>query len=336
MSYYRGLVKALAGIMLLIVIGTIGYQIVEGWSLLDSFYMTVITLTTIGFAEVHPMTVAGRLFTVTIIFLGLGMVGYAVVTGTRFVVEGEINKFITRRRHMRAIHRIRDHFIVCGFGRMGSFICHELQERALPFVVVEQNPETQQRILELGYLMAPGDATEEETLITAGIESARGLVAVLDRDADNVYVVLTARELNSGLEIIARAAEESAHKKLLRAGASRVISPYQIGGMRMLMSILKPTVTSFLEVVMDHRQLNIELEEVQLGERSGYDGKKLAETDIRKSLNLIVIAVKKRDGTMVFNPGPDTVLNSHDTLIAMGQKEKLAEFRKEARVENQV
>jgi voltage-gated potassium channel len=264
----------------------------------------------------------------------VGMVGYALVTGTRFVVEGEMNKIITRRRHMRAIHRIRDHFIVCGFGRMGSFICHELHERGLPFVVVEQDPETQQKIIDLGYLMAPGDATEEEILLNAGIENARGLVAVLDRDADNVYAVLTAREVNSSLEIIARAADESAHKKLLRAGASRVISPYQIGGMRMLMSILQPTVTSFLEVVMDHRQLNIGIEEVRLGEHSAYDGKKLAETDIRKSLNLIVIAVRRVDGTMVFNPGSETVLNSHDTLIAMGQQEKLARFRKEANMEN--
>jgi voltage-gated potassium channel len=329
-SYVPALAKALIGIVCVLSLGTVGYRVVEGWPLLESFYMTVITLTTIGFGEVRPLTDQGRVFTIVLIFVGVGMVSYTVVTSTRLIVEGEIHEFLTRRRSMKAVQRIRDHFIICGFGRMGSYICHHLHERHIPFVVVEKTPETQMKIMELGYLMCSGDATEEETLLNSGIQVARGLVAVLDSDAENLYTVLTAREIRPDMEIIARAAEESAHKKLLRAGASRVISPYQIGAMRMLMSILKPTVMTFLEVVTDRTELNVELEEVEVAADSIYCGKRLMETDIRRELNLIIIAIKKRDGSMVFNPGPDTAIDAQDTLIAMGTQDMLARFEKKA------
>jgi voltage-gated potassium channel len=269
-------------------------------------------------------------FTLAIIFSGIGMMGYALVTGTRVVIEGELREIITRRRSMKALERIRDHFIICGFGRMGSFICQQLHERGISFVVVENRPHMQDKVIEAGYFLSPGDATEEEVLIKAGIGRARGLVSVLNTDASNVYVVLTARVLNPGLEIIARAAEEGSQKKLKVAGASRVISPYQIGGMRMVMSILKPAVMSFLEVAMDHKQLDIELEEVKVAEQSGYSGQRLVDTDIRKELNLIIIAIEKADGRMVFNPGPYTLIEDNDTLIAMGERESLARFEQAA------
>ena len=329
-SYAPALIKALLAIVFVLSLGTFGYQIVEGWPFLDSFYMTVITLTTVGFGEVRPLSNEGRIFTIILIFLGVGVVTYAVLTGTRLIIEGQIYAFVTRRRFMKAVQRVRDHFIVCGFGRMGSYICQQLHERGIPFVVVEKDPKIQLKIVDLGYLMYAGDATEEESLIGAGIMNARGLVAVLDSDAENLYAVLSAREIRPDLEIIARAAEESAQKKLLRAGATRVISPYQIGGMRMLMSILKPTVMSFLEVVMDHTQLNVEIEEVQVAESSVYCEKRLAETDIRKDLDLIIIAIKKSDGSMVFNPGPDTTIECRDTLIAMGHPEMMVLFEKKA------
>jgi len=292
--------------------------------------MTVITLTTVGFGEIHPLTSHGRVFTIVLIFFGMGVVGYAFVSATRFVVEGEILALITRRRHMRAVERIHDHFIVCGFGRMGSFIAQQLHERGIPFVLVEDKPAIQEKIIQLGYLMSPGDATDEEILKSAGIETARGLVAVLNSDAENLYAVLTARELNPNLEIVARASDDAAQKKLMRAGATRVISPYKIGGMRMVMGMLKPAVMSFLEVVMDHKDMSIEIEEIQVGKGSQYSGKKLVETDIRRDLDLIVIGIKKHYGDMVFNPGPQTVVEAHDTLIAMGRKEELAACRRTA------
>jgi len=321
---------AFVGIGLILLFGTTGYRLIEEWSLLDCLYMTVITLTTVGFGEIHPLTSHGRVFTIVLIFFGMGVVGYAFVSATRFVVEGEILALITRRRHMRAVERIHDHFIVCGFGRMGSFIAQQLHERGIPFVLVEDKPAIQEKIIQLGYLMTPGDATDEEILKSAGIETARGLVAVLNSDAENLYAVLTARELNPNLEIVARASDDAAQKKLMRAGATRVISPYKIGGMRMVMGMLKPAVMSFLEVVMDHKDMSIEIEEIQVGKGSQYSGKRLVETDMRRDLDLIVIGIKKHYGDMVFNPGPQTVVEAHDTLIAMGRKEDLAACRRTA------
>ena len=231
---------------------------------------------------------------------------------------------------MKAIQKIKNHFIICGFGRMGSFVCHQFHARGIPFVVVEKDPEVQDKVVQAGYFLVPGDATEEDVLLEAKIRSAKGLVSLLDSDASNVYAVLTAEELNPKLQIVARAVEESAQKKLLHAGAKRVISPYQIGGFRIVMGILKPTVMSFLETALDHKQYGIELEEVQVAENSAYSGKRLADTDIREELNLIIIAVKKNDGRMVFNPGPDTVIEDGDTLIAMGGQEHLDAFATKA------
>jgi voltage-gated potassium channel len=320
----KRLVTAFLVIGLLLLVGTVGYHEIEGWNWLDGFYMTVITITTIGFKEVHDLSPRGQIFTLIIIFMGIGMVAYTFLTGTTMVLEGEIAKIFTRRRSMKAIQRLKNHFIICGFGRMGSFVCDQLQMRGIPFVVVENKVELQDKVVQAGYYLTPGDATEEEVLLGAGVKIARGLVCVLDSDASNVYVVLTARELNPDLEIIARAGEESAQKKLQRAGANRVISPYKIGGMRMVMGILKPAVMNFLEVAMDHKQYDIELEQIRLTANCEYHGKRLVETDIRKELDLIIIAVKKSGGEMVFNPGPYTIVEGDDILIAMGKRESLA------------
>jgi voltage-gated potassium channel len=328
------LFRTLFGIVLVLVTGTLGYRLIEGWPFLDGFYMTVITITSIGYGEIHPLSTEGRIFTLFIIAIGIGVVGHALVSVSRWLIEGEVVKVFTRRRSMKAIQKIRDHFIVCGFGRMGSFVCNEFHARGIPFVVVENIPEIQDKINQNGYYLSPGDATDEDVLMAARIKTARGLVSTLNSDASNVYVVLTARELNPDLQIIARAGEEDAEKKLIRAGASRVISPYRIGGMRMVMGILKPTVMSFLEVAMDHKQLNVELEEVRVGKNSAYSGKKLVDTDIRKELNLIIIAIKKPDGRMVFNPGPNTIIEDEDLLITLGENKDLAIFHREAGAES--
>jgi voltage-gated potassium channel len=330
LAHRHPLVRAVIGVALVLLIGTVGYRLIEGWPLLDGFYMTVITITTIGFTEVHTLNRAGKIFTLFIIFAGIGMVGYALLAGTQLVIEGEINKILTRRRSMKAIEKLKDHFIICGYGRMGSFVCEQLHARGIPFVVVENKVEVQDKVVQAGHYLSPGDATEEEVLLAASIKSARGLVSVLDSDAANVYVVLTARELNPSLEIIARAAEESAQSRLLRAGATRVISPYQIGGMRMVMGIVKPTVMDFLQVAMDHKEMNVDLTEVRVAENSIYSGKRLIETDLRKELNLIIIAIKKSDGRMEFNPGPNTVIQGNDTLITMGKRQDLEVFENKA------
>lgn len=326
------LLRSIIGLVSVIVFGTIGYMWIEHWSVIDGLYMTVITISSIGYGEVHKLSDTGRVFTMVLIFVGFGVVGYVLVAASRLIIEGEVQKILTRRRFMKAIEKIKDHFVICGFGRMGAFVCQQFHARGIPFVVVENDQETQLRIMEAGYFLSPGDATQESVLQGANIKTARGLVSVLNSDAANVYVVLTARELNSNLEIIARAGEESAQKKLMRAGANRVISPYQVGGMRMVMAILKPEVMNFLEVAMDYRDLNIEIEEIKVLEGSEYIGKGLIDTDIRKDLNLIVIAVKKPNGKMVFNPGPRTEIEEGDTLIAMGEKKSLEILMKKSRL----
>lgn len=330
MDYPVSLVKAFTAIMLVVVFGTVGYALLEGWPVLDAFYMTIITVTTIGYGEIHPLSDMGRMLTVIIILSGLGVVGYAVVAGTRFVVEGEINEFFTRRRSVRTIKKMRDHYIVCGFGRMGSLICRQLAERGIPFAVVEKDSELQAMITDKGFPLSPGDATDETVLVSAGIENARGLVSVLDSDAANVYVVLTARELNPNLEIVARSGSAGAHKKLYRAGASRVIDPYKIGGLRLVMGMLKPEVMSFIEIAMDYKELGVEIEQVQVAASSAYAGRHLIETDIRRELDLIIVAIRKKGGKMVFNPGPQTLVEGDDTLITMGNRDKVAILREKA------
>lgn len=323
--------RSIIGLVSVILFGTLGYMTIESWSFLDGLYMTVITISSIGFGEVHPLSDTGRIFTLILVFMGFGVLGYVLVSGSKFIIEGEVQKIFTRRRSMKAIEKIKDHFVVCGFGRMGAFVVQQFHARGIPFVVVENDKESQLRILEAGYFLSPGDATQESVLLGANVKAARGLVSVLNSDAANVYVVLTARELNPTIEIIARAGEEGAQKKLLRAGANRVISPYQVGGMRMVMGILKPEVMNFLELVMDYRDLNIEIEEIKVDEGSAYAGVSLVDTDIRRDLNLIVIAIKKHNGKMVFNPGPQTIIEGHDTLIAMGEKVNLRAFEKKSR-----
>ncbi|MEI6134147.1 MAG: potassium channel protein [Desulfomonile sp.] len=327
------MLRSIIGLVSVVVFGTLGYMLIEKWSFLDGLYMTVITISSIGFGEVHPLSDTGRVFTLILVLIGFGVVGYVLVSGSKFIIEGEVQKIFTRRRSMKAIEKIKDHFVVCGFGRMGAFVCQQFHARGIPFVVVENNQECQFRILEAGYFLSPGDATQESVLLGANVKVARGLVSVLNSDAANVYVVLTAREVNPTLEIIARAGEEGAQKKLLRAGANRVISPYQVGGMRMVMGILKPEVMNFLEVVMDYRDMNIEIEEIKVAEDSAYAGMSLIDTDIRKDLNLIVIAIKKNSGKMVFNPGPQTIIEGNDTLIAMGDKSNLSALEKKSHLQ---
>jgi voltage-gated potassium channel len=318
------LFKAFVGIWIVIAFGTVGYRLIEGWPALDCFYMTMITLTTIGFGEIYPLSPQGRLFTVAIIFLGFGIVGYSALTGVRFFIEGEFTKILKRRRDMKAIEELRDHYVVCGFGRMGSFICREFHRRGVGFVVVEKRPEVQEHIRDAGFLLSAGDATQEEVLRGAGIEKARGLVSVLESDAANLYTVLTGRQLNSKLDITARAGERSAQRKLKLVGADRVINPYLLGGMRLVIGVLKPEVLGFLDVVVDYKEREIELEQVRVPEGSRCCGKSLADTGIPQDRRLIVLSIRKQDGRLMFNPAPDTVLERDDTLIAIGDNEALA------------
>lgn len=307
-------------LFLVLAIGTIGYTLIEGWSFFDSFYMTLITMTTIGYTEVHSLSKAGRFFNISLIIFGVGVVAYTASNLIRFVLEGEIQKALGRRKMEKMIHNMRDHYIICGYGRMGSIICRELKSNKVPFVVIEKDH------VELDAdddtLIIFGDATKDELLKEARIDAAKGLISVLSTDADNLYVVLSARGLNADLQIVVRAGDEGAEIKLLRAGADRVISPYYIGGLSMAHSVLKPSVVEFMEVATRSGNLDLQMEEIIVRQGSKYVGLRLDESNIGSDLGIIIVAIKKAEG-MNFNPAKKTIIDAGDTLIALGEWNKL-------------
>ncbi|NOY40091.1 MAG: potassium channel protein [Nitrospirae bacterium] len=308
-------------VFLVILSGTVGYSIIEGWTLFDSLYMTVITLSTIGYQEVRPLSFTGRAFTIILVFVGVGAVAYGINNGIRIVFEGEIQKAFGRRKLEKRLKSIKNHFIVCGYGRMGKIICNELKAKGVPFVVVEKEPPELDADEETVFVY--GDATKDEILKQAGIEKARGLISVLSTDAQNLYVVLSARELNPSLFIVARAGEEGSGQKLLRAGADRVVSPYHIGGLRIAQTVLKPAVVDFLEFATRSGNLELQMEEIPVEGGSLIAEKTIHEAGVGRELGVIVVAIKRRDGDMKFNPVHNTLIKAGDTLIAIGETEKL-------------
>ncbi len=319
--FRRKIMLSAAMILLLISAGTVGYVLLEGWNLFDSFYMTIITLSTVGFAEVHPLTGVGRLFTVALIIGGVGTVFYALSTIAKFMLEGEFEEIFGRKRLEKKINELRDHFIVCGYGRMGKIICRELREKNIPFVVIEKMP--QDLIGGQDILLIEGDATRDEILKEVQIDKAKGLISVLPTDAENLYVVLSARGLNTNLVIVARAGEEGSEQKLIRAGADRVVSPYYIGGLRIAHTVLKPAVVDFIEFATKSGNIDLQMEEITIQDNSGLVGLTLDECGIGRELGIIVVAIKQVSGEMRFNPTYRTAIKSGDTLIALGEISKL-------------
>ena len=329
MTLIERLFLALSLLVLVLLVGTLGYFLIEGWSLFDAFYMTIITLSTVGYGEVHPLSEAGRLFTVILIFAGVGIAFYVFTMVTETVISGQLQDFLGRRRLEAKLETLHDHYIICGYGRIGKHICHMIAKE-VPFVVVEKHPEVIKEIDKEGFLYLEGDATQEEVLKKAGIDRARGLVSVLRSDADNVYITLTARGLNEKLFIIARADEEHVEKKLKRAGADKVVSPYLIGARRMALIILRPAVTDFLELATPEENVELQLEEVRISDRSDLVGKTLLESGIRQFSGAIILAIKKVTGEMVFNPPPDYIFEAGDMVVALGDRKGLARLEEVA------
>ncbi|MDY7031838.1 MAG: NAD-binding protein [Thermodesulfobacteriota bacterium] len=321
------------GITLLIIIlfiGTIGYSVIQKWDLLDSLYMTIITITTVGFGEVSEMGVPGKLFTIGLIASGVGIAAYIVGSLSRMMVEGEIRAILGRRKLEKQIQTLTNHYIICGCGRIGSLVCKEFATftKPLPFVVIEKDPEVIEKIEEDNYLYVQGNSTEEDVLLKAGLKRAKGLVTAVSSDSDNVYITLTARELNPELFILARASDEGAEKKLLRAGADKVISPYHIGGRRMAQAILRPAVVDFLELAVHNKNMELQLEEIKVKRASQFVGVSLKDSGIRQNLGLIIVAIKKPTGDMVFNPSPESTIELGDTVLALGEKKNLVDMEK--------
>ncbi|QER41825.1 potassium channel protein [Thermodesulfobacterium sp. TA1] len=308
----------------IIALGTVGYIIIEDMLFLEALYMTVITLATVGFKEVKPLSEAGMIFTILLIILGFGVFTYAVTTGAQILIEGELRDVFNERRRKKMLVRLKGHYIICGYGRMGRIIAKELKAHGEEIVVIERQGE----IKEEGFFFIIGDATKDEVLKEAGIERAKGLVSVLSSDADNLYVVLSARALNPNLFIIARAAEESARKKLKIAGANKVVCPYHIGGLRMAHMLLKPNVVDFWEFITRSEYLNIDIEELVVSEKSPYAGKTLRETEIGKTFGVIIVGIKRKEGQIEFNPSAESLILPGDILLAIGPPEKLSLLEK--------
>jgi voltage-gated potassium channel len=284
--------------------------------------MTVTTLTTVGYGETHPLDRIGRIYNMVLILAGMGVMLYIVGSLARVVVEGEIQAVLGKRKLIKHIKRLKNHYIICGFGRIGEIIARHLHNRGLSLVVIDKAPEQVTRLEELVYYFINGDATRDEVLLEAGIERARGLVAVVASDADNVYIVLTARSLNPKLFIVARGEEPGSDQKLLRAGADKVESPYHMGGQKMAHTILHPTVVTFMELAMKEG-VDWSMEEIAVGQTSSLLGVPLKDSGIRQKLDLILVAIKRADGEMLFNPSHETPILAGDTLIALGLRKNL-------------
>ncbi len=317
----------LSGMLLCLIIsfGTFGYMSIEGWSLLDSLYMTMITLTTVGFKEIHDLSVAGKVFTIILVISGVGTVFYSLGIGAQFIVEGELHRIFWRKRLEKRLEKFEDHYIICGFGRMGKIIAKELLNEGKRFIVIEK--ETGPSVEKEDILLIHGDATRDETLKTVGIGKAKCLISVLPSDAENLFVVLSARGLNPNLFIVARAGEEGSEKKLLRAGADRVVSPYHIGGLKMAHTVLKPAVADFLEFATKSGNIDLQLAEIPVVESSKLAGLTLSECGIGRDFGVIIVAIQQSGGDMKFNPTFSSAINAGDTLIAVGEISKLKKLQ---------
>ncbi len=334
----RGYGHALRGVVLLallIVLGSIGFVVLEGLSPLDALYMTVITISTVGFGEVKPLSDAGHVMIMGLIIVGLGLVTYTVGAFASLLVEGQIQKLVGRRMMRRELDAIRNHYIVCGYGRMGKIVCEELIHEGKPHVIVTLDEEEGEELREAGRLCITGDATEDDILQLAGVERATALVATASSDVDNLYITLSARELsrsaNPGMYILARASEDKAGRKIMRAGADRVISPYRIGGSRLVQALLRPKVYDYMEVVMSGSGMELQIEEFVVSGSDPLAGAAVRDTDLRSEYDVIIIGISGSDGVMAFNPGPAHVIDEGDTLIVLGAKAQLQRLEKRFR-----
>ncbi len=322
----RGLGLAIALFALVLSAGTLGYVVIEGWGAWDAFYMTVITVTTVGYREVHPMSRAGEVFTTILLIGGVGTVLYAVTLTAAMVVEGGLQHRFEYRRRTRMIDHLHDHFILCGSGRIGSTIAAELRREGVPFIVVERDPERLATVLERGDLAVEADASREEVLKQVGIDRARGLIAAVGTDAENVYTVLTARVLKPDLFIVARAETEDASRKLMRAGANRVVSPYEIGAMQMAQTALRPAVVDFVSLATSSENLELAMEQITIGPAASFAGQSLVAANLRQRYGVIVVAIRRTDGHMEFNPAPDAAMQVGDQLVVLGKTASLKEM----------
>ncbi|OHD66048.1 MAG: hypothetical protein A2176_09825 [Spirochaetes bacterium RBG_13_51_14] len=319
----KNLRLSLTLLAIVITTGVAGYHFIEGMSYFDALYMTIITISTVGFQEIKPLSTAGRVLTIVIIGGGIMIAAYTIGTLVRIFIEGELRKTFGRRKVEKKISELKNHYIICGYGRIGSLICKELSGHGMEFVVIENRPNTIERMEADKVLYLPMDATADDALMAAGIMRARGIVTAVGSDADNVFITLTAKGLRPDIFILARASDEKSEIKLKRSGATRVVSPYLIGGKRMAHVLIRPTVVDFLDIAVMESNLDLHMEECLIQPHSQLVGKNLVDSNLRKEYGVIIVLIKKHDGELIFNPGPAEVLEANDTLVVLGKIEDM-------------
>jgi voltage-gated potassium channel len=314
---------ALAMLLGVIAFGSLGYMIIEGWNLLDSVYMTIISITTTGYREVYPLSQLGKMFTLLIIILGVVTIAYAGGRLAQLFVESYLFR---RRKMVKQLSTLENHYIICGYGRMGKKICQELEENKAKFVVIEKNPTEIENLRTRDYLFVEGDATDDDILTQAGIKKAKGMVAVLHTEAENVFTTLSSRALHPKIFIVARAVEEETESKLLKAGANRVVKPYEIGGHRMTQVLLRPGVVDFIDIIAREKRIDLHIEEIEVKDGSILVGQTLAQSPIRNKLNIIIVAIFQADGKVTYNPQSNTVIQKDNKLIVIGEEKNIQQL----------
>ncbi len=299
-------------------IGAIGFHIIEGWPWFDGLYMTIITMTTVGYGETHALSHEGRIFNIFLILSAVTAGGLLLATATQALLEFELGSYMGRRRLEKEIEKLQDHYIICGAGRVGRTVAREFRAHQIPCLIIEVDAQCAEWAVKEGIPVLIGSGTTEDCLIQARIAHAKGLVAAVTTDADNLYIVLTASGLRPGMPIIARASEEEAIPKLKRAGATQVLSPYQFIGHRIVQLVLRPHVLDFIDSAFGSQRMDIQIEEILIPDNSTLAGKTLEGAQLRKRTGVMVVALKKIDGTMTFSPAPEEVLCAGDHLIAIG------------------
>ena len=323
MNPSRRVLWGICALIAIVAFGVIGYMVIEGWAFLDALYMTVITITTVGYTEVHPLTSGGRIFSIFLIVGGVGGALYIITGIVRYVVEGNIGTIWERRRMKNKIANLKGHFILCGLGRVGEEIARTFEAEKVPFVIIENRPECLARLEQTDYIYLQGDATRDEVLNNAGIERARGLVAAVGSDTDNTYITLSARGLCPKLFIEARAVNKEAVKKLERAGANRIILPQAIGGRRMAMLALRPAVIDFIDTVIYSRGREMQLENVDIGGDSQLAGLTVKAARVKTGITILAVR-KKKDDTLITNPSEEEIIEEGDQIIVIGTMNQLA------------
>jgi voltage-gated potassium channel len=303
---------------------------IEGWDAWDSFYMTVITITTVGYGEVHKLSRPGQAFTVVIILVGVGAFFYAFSLFMTLLASGQLLERRELRRSARMLDKLENHFIVCGFGRLGEIIAREFSRRQAAFVVIERSAERMHAAMEQGFLAVEADGSNEDVLRRVRIDRARGLIAAVSTDAENVYTVLTARLLKPDLFIVGRAETDDSRAKLKRAGADRVVSPYYLGGLQLAQTALRPAVVDFVELATSSDNLDLNLEQVHLGEQSPLIGMSLVDANLRQKYGVVVVGIRRANGKMDFNPPPETSMCPGDDLVVLGRAANLRELEASA------